>query len=549
MEKLNADTRAIGAILKEEFFYRVPEYQRPFSWDDDNFEDLIDDILSANKEQEYFLGTIVLHRQEKEGIYDVIDGQQRLTSIMILLACLRDLAAKPNFKNDIQKKILQEEDVVDAIPAKERLEVKDRHIFKEVVVTDGGTVAARGKKSLPEPEWRYINAVNIFLSRLSGLSQDDIEQVIRFISQKCVVIFLATPNFAVAFRLFTIVNDRGKQLRRIDILKATNLAPDIILKESVRNKISHEWEGFEKGLGEAKFESIFHLVRLILLRDKPQGDLLNEFEKRIFNNTKEGITRGEPFFDLIFEYSALYRSIFDEREFVPEGDKDHIPYVALIHIMDSEFSASEWRACLLYFAKRFGSEHFYAFCLKMERVYLAQWVKGTRKDERYKDYSAILGVIKSAKKAADAIAGVSFDANAITDATQRADFYGAGFAKFMLLHLELVAAEHDALKEFSPKSVEHVLPQNPSAAGYWATRHDLSKIADYMNKTGNLVLLSKGKNSSANNLGFPEKKKKYLEKRVSDYPRSIQVLQHSDWLKKTIDDRTLEAKKLILQDP
>ena len=467
---------------------------------------------------------------------------------MILLACLRDLVGKDKFKVDIQKKILQEEDVVDTIPLRIRLEVKDRKIFNELVVSTGGTANANDKKALPEPEWRYINAVNIFRSRLVGLGQESIEQIIRFISQKCIVIFLATPNFTVAFRLFTIVNDRGKQLRRIDILKATNLAPNVILKESVRNKISHEWEGFEKGLGETKFESIFHLVRLILLRDKPQGDLLNEFEKRIFN-TKEGITKGEPFFDLIFEYAKLYQSIFEERAFVPEDKQDHIPYTALIHIMDSEFSASEWRACLLYFAKQFGYEHFFAFCLKMERVYLAQWVKGTRKDERYKDYSTILGLIKSTKKAEDVIKGISFDAGAIAEATQRADFYGAGFAKFMLLHLELVAGEHDALKEYSPKSVEHVLPQKPSPTGYWATNHDLSKINEYVNKIGNLVLLSKGKNSAASNLGFPEKKKKYLEKRVSDYPRSIQVLQYNDWLKKTIDDRTLEAKKLILQDP
>jgi hypothetical protein len=77
----------------------------------------------------------------------------------------------------------------------------------------------------------------------------------------------------------------------------------------------------------------------------------------------------------------------------------------------------------------------------------------------------------------------------------------------------------------------------------------LGKTKEYVNKIGNLVLLSKGKNSAASNMGFPEKKKNYLEKRVSDYPRSIQVLQYGDWLKKTIDDRTLEAKKLILQDP
>lgn len=548
MEKLNAETRTIGAILKEEFFYRVPEYQRPFSWDSDNFEDLIDDILEANKEQEYFLGTIVLHKQEKEGVYDIVDGQQRLTSVMILLACLRDVVEKDKFKSDIQKKILQEEDVVDNIPLKIRLEVKDRKLFSEVVVTSGGTNTIDDKNGLPEPEWRYINAVNIFRSRLKGLSQADIEHTIRFISQKCVVIFLATHNFTVAFKLFTIVNDRGKQLRRIDILKAINIAPDVIIKDTVRNRISHEWEQFEKDLGESKFESIFHLVRLILLRDKPQGDLLKEFEDRIFDK-KDGVTRGEAFFNLIFDYAKLYSKIFVERDFVPEEKQDHIRYRALVHIMDSEFIASEWRACLLYFAKQFGPEKFYEFCLKMEKVYLAQWVKSMRKDERYKDYSNILGTIKISKKAEEVLGGVSYDSDAIVTATQRADLYNAGFAKYLLLHMELVAGENDALKEFTPKSVEHVLPQNPAKSGYWADKHDLTKIKEYVDTIGNLVLLSKGKNSSASNLGFPEKKKKYLESRVSDYPRSIQILKYNDWLRKTIEDRTVEAKKLILQNP
>jgi hypothetical protein len=548
MEKLNAETRTIGAILKEEFFYRIPEYQRPFSWDTDNFEDLIDDVLEANKDQEYFLGTIVLHKQEKEGVYDVVDGQQRLTSMMVLLACLRDVVEKEKFKSDIQKKILQEEDVVDNIPLKIRLEVKDRQLFSAVVVTAGGTSAVKDKSNLPEPEWRYINAVNIFRSRLKGLSQGEIEGLIRFISQKCVVIFLATHNFTVAFRLFTIVNDRGKQLRRIDILKAINIAPDVIIKTTVRNKISHEWEQFEKDLGESKFEGIFHLVRLILLRDKPQGDLLKEFEERIFDK-KDGVTKGEAFFNLVFDYAKLYSSIFEERDFVPEEKHEHVRYRALIHIMDSEFIASEWRACLLYFAKQFGPEKFYPFCLKMEKVYLAQWVKGMRKDERYKDYSNILGTIRTSKKADDVLGAVSYDSAAIVAATQRPDLYNVGFAKYFLLHMELAVGENDALKEFTPKSIEHVLPQTPKPTGYWAGKHDLGKIKEYVDSIGNLVLLSKGKNSSASNLGFPEKKKKYLESRVSDYPRSIQVLGYSDWERKTIEDRTAEAKQLILQDP
>ena len=107
-------------------------------------------------------------------------------------------------------------------------------------------------------------------------------------------------------------------------------------------------------MGESVFESVFHLVRLILLKDKPQADLLKEFENRIFS--KKLALKGEPFFDLIFDYANLYKRIFIDRDLVPETSADYKKWRALIHIMDSEFEASEWRACLIYYGKRFGME-------------------------------------------------------------------------------------------------------------------------------------------------------------------------------------------------
>lgn len=210
-------------LLSQNFFFRIPEYQRPFSWDADNFEDLVDDIITANKDQEYFLGTIVLHNRGQ--YFDLVDGQQRMTSIMILLACLRDLVNDEDFKAAIQDKILQRKNVADGIPEKIRLEVKDREIFSKLVVSPSGTALLLDEAGLPEPEWRYANAVLIFRSRLQKLEQPEIERVITFISQRCVVIYVATSAFDDAFRLFTIVNDRGKQLRRIDVLRRSTSHP------------------------------------------------------------------------------------------------------------------------------------------------------------------------------------------------------------------------------------------------------------------------------------------------------------------------------------
>ena len=547
MNKLDAHTLPIGSLLSQKFFFRVPEYQRPFSWDADNFEDLIDDITGAAKDQDYFLGTIVLHHREDVGIYDIVDGQQRLTSTMILLACLRDLIVSPDFKRDLQNKILQQKNVVDGIEEKVRLEVKDRTIFTDLVLTENGTSESRSEEGALEPEWRYIRAVKVFREKLTKLTQDELKSVVTFLSQKCIIIFLATPAFDDAFRLFTIVNDRGKQLRRIDILKAINIAPDVIPTSTVRNRVAQEWEEIEKQLGAATFENVFFLVRLILLKDKPQGDLLKEFDDRIF---KKGLlVKGEPFFNLVFDYAKLYESIFIDRDFIPEPAQEHNKFRALIHIMDAEFGASEWRACLLAYGKRFGTERFYEFCLLMEKVYLAQWVKGVRKDERFASYAGIIGYILGAKKPDPVFAAVDYDADDIREAVRSKDIYSTGFGKYLLLRLELATAEHDVLHEFHAKSVEHVLPQNPESNSQWAKTHTLNEIKDYVNTIGNLVLLSKSKNSGAKNYDFAKKKTKYLENRVSDYPRSVQVLKFPDWTRKTIEERSSEAEKLILQDP
>ena len=237
--------------------------------------------------------------------------------------------------------------------------------------------------------------------------------------------------------------------------------------------------------------------------------MLKEFEDRVF--AKGLTTKGEIFFNLVFDYSKLYEQIFIDRDFVSTDAPEYKKFHALIYIMDSEFEASEWRACLISFAKRFGAARFYEFCLKIEKVYLAQWVQGVRKDERFAVYAEILGFIASSKKADDVFAAIKYDPESIKVATTRKDFYMAGFSKYLLLRLELVTTEHDALHEYSAKSIEHVLPQNPEPTSDWATQHDLAMIGDYVNTIGNLVLLSKSKNSSASNLDFAQKKEKYLE--------------------------------------
>ena len=549
MPTLKSDTIALGQLFSQEFFFRIPEYQRPFLWDADNLTDLVDDLVDAPRDREYFLGTLVLHDQ-KNSNYDIVDGQQRLTALCVLLACLRDcdVLIGESFKDEIHEKVVQPAKELDGVPEKNRVQVRDQAIFNAMVAARDGTRQMPVGLAIKTPsEKRYELAREIFRSKVNALTLEEVKELASFLSQHCVMIYLATESFDHAFRLFTIVNDRGKQLRRIDVLKAINLDPSIVSNETARNRYAHEWEGMEERLGETHFEEIFHSLRLIYVQDKPQADLLKEFQDRIYG--KPGMPkRGKDFLDVLETYVDLYDAIFLARDFLEDTDV-HRRFKPLMAAMVSEFSASEWKACLLYFATKFGRERFFDYVLAVEKVYLEHWVRGVRKDERYSRYTALLASIKSLDDPGEVLAAVPLDEESVRTACRQDNFYSTGYSKYLLLRAEILASELDQDKEFVVRSVEHVLPQNPKSDSDWRKVFSEEDIVAVVHTAGNLVLLSKGKNSAASNRDFSEKKESYLKKRVSDFPRSMQVLGVDEWTRQTIEARTEEFATKILDAP
>ncbi len=544
MNNLDGKKIEVKELFNRDFFYRIPEYQRPFSWEEDNFIDLIDDLIEAEKEQEYFLGTLVLHK--KDGIFDVVDGQQRLTTLMILFACLRDIIDNIDLKSSIQEKIVQKGNKLDGIPERVRIEVKDREIFNKLVVKAEGTEKKLDETSLPEPQWRYIRAIGVFREKLSTFSQPELEKLAMFLSQKCMMIFLSTTTFDDAFKLFTIVNDRGKQLRRIDILKAKNIAPDIIKSESIRNSIAQKWEDWEKTLGENIFENVMYLIRFIILTDKLHSDLLNEYEERIF---KKGLLKkGEDFIDTVCKYCKLYNDIFEDFTFFDDID-DKNKAIGLLYIMNDQFSASEWKAPILSYAYKYGIENIFNFIKKIEMKYLEGWVQGMRKDDRTSIYGDILKEIANTKNSEILLKSekLNYDIDIIKKSATE-DLYNKGYCKYMLLRLELLTTEHDVEKKYKAKSIEHVLPQHPLSDSEWKKNFDDDNHKKWINKIANLVLLSRGKNSSASNLEFSEKKKKYFSNRITDYPRSIEILNVEQWNVDILEERQKKAISLLTRD-
>jgi hypothetical protein len=380
--KLGSGILSLGQIFSSEKFYEIPFFQRPFSWDDEHFRDLAEDLRDADRLQEYFLGNIVYYTEK--GVRQVVDGQQRLTSLMILLACLRDLIEDTDLKSNIQNVLVSPKNKMMRINEKSRLLVKDTHIYHSIVTTTGGTAETLDPRDYNDPENRYVRAKDIFRSALTALSQKELSELLDFITHNCVMVYLSAPTFDEAFRLFEIVNDRGKQLRRIDLLKSYNVSSQFIKSEALAKRLAEAWEDSESLVGERVFESIFHMIRLIFVREKPKEDLFREFQKRILG--KE-LPAGEEFFKSVEGYVDLYDRIFVKRDYLDDGAKVNATFHALMKIMADEIPTFEWKACALAYANRFGRNGFYEFVLGLEKIAVSHLILGVRKDERYEDYT------------------------------------------------------------------------------------------------------------------------------------------------------------------
>src|SRR5437867_3357636 len=108
---IEAHERKIGEIFSDAYAFEIPPYQRPYAWGEDETRELLDDLIEAmdNKGVSggvYFLGSIVLIKLPSDAQSKVVDGQQRLTTLTILLSVLRDLTTDTERKIDRSRYVL-----------------------------------------------------------------------------------------------------------------------------------------------------------------------------------------------------------------------------------------------------------------------------------------------------------------------------------------------------------------------------------------------------------------------------------------------------------
>lgn len=234
MSKLNVDQKSIKDLFQDKHAdFLIPDYQRPYAWGEVECQTLWDDIFSFafpdndrtkfDRNNEYFLGPIVMFKNE--GKMEIIDGQQRLTTLMLLLRAfyvrfgnMQDEDSRST-REDIEKCIWKTDELgkpdMNALKIDSEVATdKDKDEFLEILRTG---VVQKNHRSNYATNYKFFQTkIEEFLNGFPGYF---IYMPIRILNN-CILLPIEAESQDTALRIFSTLNDRGKPLSDADIFKA-----------------------------------------------------------------------------------------------------------------------------------------------------------------------------------------------------------------------------------------------------------------------------------------------------------------------------------------
>ena len=417
----------------------------------------------------------------------------------MMMAVLRDLMKKPQYKWTLSQMIYQEENELLKVPSRNRIKYNTRDKVKDFVknyiIANGSTK----KKDLIN----YHEDTNISVSNMAKAissmhnifeSKENLEAFAVFLLNNVLFIYVSTDNTEDAFRLFTILNDRGIPLSNADILKSINI-------------------------GEV-----------------PEEDL-DEYEKNIYQ--KNILKKGKNTIDFLIELDEIYDKIIDLNDENLSNE-----YKNLVTIMKIGLHSDEWIPAVMSYFLKFEYYNLDKFIKKLEYKFVGDLMSNVSPSKRRENLNNIIKTIEIVNKEnIDTL----FENKELFDIDKNifrnninGEVYGKKYTKSLLLKIEYLMSDNSVhLSNYKEISIEHVLPQNPLKKSHWRRDFTENQRKNWTNKLSNLVLISNKKNVKLANLDFNKKKEEYLKHRMDVFNSSkIFLDKSSKW-----DEATLKSRQ------
>ncbi|GGI99107.1 hypothetical protein GCM10007978_41160 [Shewanella hanedai] len=519
---LNAETDTFGGIIKGDNKFKVPLYQRDYSWNKTHWNDLWLDIETNRKnDSKHYMGSVVLVSKNKKQ-YDIIDGQQRLTTLTILVLAVVD-ALKNLVKREIdvdnnEKRI--ELLITDFIGKKSlsSLNYENKIELNESNNPFFSTYLTNFRKpinikSTIKSNKLLFDCFNYYkeLIKEEIFKDEDVSSLISFveyISDSLLFIQITATDDLSAYLIFETLNDRGLDLSVTDLLKNYLFS---IVDDSDKSHVKNIWDVTINHVSYSGFPKFLRHYWMM------QNGLIQE--KELFKTVKRHINTPKTAFNLLnsmSEVSEVYAALSESNHQLWEGDekvKKHIRELSLFNVTQCYpllinsylyLEHDDWVATL-------------RICSVISfRYMVVSGLNPNALESKYNDACKAInaGTAKSARDiflilqplyVSDEDFERNFESKSIR--TKRS----AKLARYIVYSIENHLSEHVFDFEFDNGSLEHVLPENPSAE--WNDNFPKDIEESFIYRLGNFTLLEPDKNRVIGNKNFENKSDVYKTSR------------------------------------
>ena len=529
-QTIESQDLTVGDLFKD--FYSVPSYQREYVWEDEQVQQLLEDVhneyTSESEGSEYFLGSIVVC-PGPDNVFELIDGQQRMTTSYILLCAIRDhlqrvapKAAPGTLKTVIAASAVGA-DGEDVFRYRVSLQYEDSCNVLETIAGEGADVDAIDAKT------RSVQNILNAYRTIRGFPQEKFEsdaagvkRFYAFFTMRVKLIRVKTASIAHALRVFETINDRGVGLDSMDLLKNLMF---MNASTSAFDKLKVKWKELVDTLYQAG-EKPLRFLRYYIFADHGVERLREEEIYEWFvKNEKVCGYRSKPleFVDRLIGAATAYVNFLDGSG--PDGTTNR--FLTNISYMSG---AARQHLILLLAGRHLKGDAFEALCRHVENLFFAYVItrENTREFERlFAQWASEIRTVKNLDGLEIFIAkriGPEKEKLATRFVLAFRELEESKLQKYRMRYVLARLTQgvnerawgstgaHIDLGTYINKKieVEHILPQTPSAA-VLKTFDKADELHDYIHCLGNLTLVEKSINCSIGNGTFKEKKKAYAQ--------------------------------------
>ncbi len=519
----------------------MPPYQRSYSWEKDEAHDLLSDLVEATENNSaHFIGAIVLVRED-DGELLIVDGQQRLTTLTILLAVLRDLETDKARADALHALIADEKNgLLDkGIAWRISLNHIDGPYYRAAIQTRGQTLRKDIEPNDSDSQKRMHTNTEYFVQAVSALSIDQRRALVETIKSRLLLVRVVVEDWDGGYNVFKVLNTRGKAPNTHDIIK-TDLLERSSLTPEEADTYSRQWSEHEAKLGGSGFDDLLSQIRVLYNRGAPTGP--TGFRKAVLSKVDARKFLSEELPAYVEAYMTISKG---DAEF---GDLSEAVRVPLNHLRLIDHQL--WRAPALRFLVAYDGKPQTAldFFTRLERFAYAMMLVVTDRKARLKRYGRIADAVEKPSQLLSDKGPMSLSKDEMKKMAERLHGRFGSFSQRRAIALRLNAAIEGgrALSPDDGATVEHVLPRNlPEDSAWqnaWASGSHHRELCETI---GNFVLLSQHANQKADNGAFTEKKDLYFEDGEPEYALTRDLKDHVTWTPEIVRTRTKRLAAIL----